>query len=57
MSNPYDRNGHHAADNAMSTYCTSCGRMSSCWNIACDHESVREDVHDEHGYLVRKGSR
>lgn len=55
MSNPYDRNGHHAHDNVLAAFCTSCGRSASQWDTPCDHQSVPANEWDEHGCLIRRG--
>ncbi len=57
MSNPYNRNGHHAADNTLSTYCLSCGRHSSTWTTECDRVAVHVPEYDEHGCKTREALR
>jgi protein tyrosine phosphatase (PTP) superfamily phosphohydrolase (DUF442 family) len=51
--NPYDRNGHLALDNTMSTYCRRCGRASALWDGPCDNQRCEEDEFDEFGARTR----
>lgn len=51
--NPYDRNGHLAMQNTLSTFCRRCGRASALWVDPCDRQPCRENEFDECGAITR----